>query len=132
MNEIVKRFSLLRDKLMPEMHLRQPRLIYKACGPFTKNKEGIKKQKKERGDSRYIYQNKLEKAFFQHDIAYGDSKDLNRRTFADKVLRDKTFNIAKYPEYDGYQRRLASMIYTFLIKRYLVAVLKRRIFLIKN
>ena len=53
-------------------------------------------------DSRYTYQNEIDKACFEHDMAYGDLKDLNRRTFADKVLRDKAFNIAKDPEYDGY------------------------------
>ena len=46
-------------------------------------------------------------------MSYGDFKDLNRRTFADKVLRDKAFNIAKDPKYDVYQRRLASMVYKF-------------------
>ena len=49
----------------------------------------------------------MDKARFQHDMAYGDFKDLNRRTAADQVLRDKAFNIAKIPKYDGYQRRLA-------------------------
>ena len=65
-------------------------------------------------------------------MAYGDFKDLNRRTAADKVLRDKAFNIAKDPKYDGYQRGLASMVYTFFDKKLLVVVLKLRIFLIKN
>ena len=59
---------------MSEMHLRQPGFIYSACSPFTKNKERIKNFK-ETEDSRYIYQNKLDKAFFQHDMAYGDFKD---------------------------------------------------------
>ena len=61
-----------------EMHLRQPgfRFMYSACRPFTKNKERIQKFK-ETGDSRYIYQNKLDKACFQHDIAYRDFKDFN-------------------------------------------------------
>ena len=65
-------------------------------------------------------------------MAYGDFKDLNRRTFADKVLRDKAFHIVKDPKYDGYQRGLASMVYEFLIKNLLVVVLKMKIFLIKN
>ena len=56
---------------MPEMYLRQPRFTYSASEPFTRNKERIKKIK-ETGDSRYIYQNELDKACFQHDIAYGD------------------------------------------------------------
>ena len=59
---------------MPEMYLRQPRFTYSASKPFTRNKERIKKIK-ETGDSRYIYQNELDKACFQHDIAYGDFVD---------------------------------------------------------
>ena len=74
------------------------------------------------GDSRYIYQNELNKACFQHDMAYRDFKDLNRRTFADKVLCDKAFNIAKDPKYDGYQHGLASMVYKFFDKKFLVVV----------
>ena len=115
MNEIVNKFLLAGDKSMPELHLRQPGFTYSACGPFTKNKE--KKKFKETGDSRYIYQNELDKACFQHDIAYGDFKDLNRRTAFDKILRDKAFNIAKYPKYDGYQRGLASMVCRFFDKK---------------
>ena len=68
MNEIVNKFLLTGDKFMPEMHLRQLWFTYSACGPFTKNKEQIKKFK-ETGDSRYIYQNELGKACFQHDMA---------------------------------------------------------------
>ena len=117
MNEIVNKFLLAGDKFMPEMHLRQPGFTYSACGPFTKNKERIQKFK-ETGDTKYIYRNELDKACFQHDMAYGDFKDLNRRTFADKVLRDKAFNIAKDPKYDGYQRRLASLVYKFSDKSY--------------
>ena len=86
---------------MPEMHLRQPGFTYSACGSFTKNKERIQKFK-ETGNSRYIYQNKIDKACFQHDMAYGDFKDLTRRTAFDKILCDKAFNIAKTPKYDGY------------------------------
>ena len=77
---------------MPKMHLRQPQFNYSACGPFTKNKERIQKFKKA-GDSKYIYRNELYKACFQHDMAYGYFKDLAKRTAADKVLRDKAFNI---------------------------------------
>ena len=79
---------------MPEMHLRQPGFTYSACEQFTKNKKRIQKFK-EMGDTSYIYKNELDKACFQHDIASGDFKDLKRRTFSDKVLRDKAFNIAK-------------------------------------
>ena len=67
MNEIINKFLLAEDKFMPEIHLRQSGFTYMACGPFTKNKERIKKIK-ETGDSRYIYQNELDKAGFQQDI----------------------------------------------------------------
>ena len=50
-------------------------------------------------------------------MAYEDFKDLARRTASDKVLRDKAFNIAKNPKYDGYQRGLASMVYKFFDKK---------------
>ena len=101
---------------MPEMHLKQPQFTYSACGPFTKNKERIQKSK-ETGDTKYIYRNELDKACFQHDMAYGDFKDLAKRTAADKVLRDKTFNIGKDPKYDGFQRGLAAVVYKFFDKR---------------
>ena len=114
MNDIINKFLLVGDKFIPEMHLRQPGFTYSACGPFTKNKERIQKFR-QTGDSRYIYKNELDKACFQHDMAYGDFKDLKRRTAAD-VLRDKAFNIAKNPKYNGYQRGLASMIYKFFDK----------------
>ena len=101
---------------MPEMHLKQPGFTYSTCGLFTKNKERIQKFK-ETGDTSYIYKNELDKACFQHDTAYGDFKDLKRRRASEKVLRDKAFNIAKKPKYDGYKRRLASMVYKFLGKK---------------
>ena len=100
---------------MQEMHLKQPGFSYSVCGPFTKNKERIKKFK-ETGDASYIYKNELDKACFQHDMAYGDFKDLKRKTASDKILRDKAFNIAKNPKHDGYQRGLASMVYRFFNK----------------
>ena len=115
MNEIVNTFLSAGDKFMPEMHLKQPGFTYSACGPFTKNKERIQKFK-ETGDTSYIYKNELDKACFQHDMAYGDFKCLKRRAASDKILRDKAFNIAKNPKYDGYQRGLASMVYKFFDK----------------
>ena len=119
MNEIVNKFLLVGDKFMPEMHLRQPGFTCSACGTFTKNKERIKKFK-ETGDSRYIFQNELDKACFQHGMAYGGFKDLNRKTFAEKGLRDKAFNIAKDPKYDGYQRGLASAVCKFFGNAFLI------------
>ena len=126
MNEIVNKFLLTGDKFMTDMHLRQPGFSYNACGQFTENKEKIEKFK-ETGDSRYFYQKELDKTCFQHDMAYGDFKDLTRRTTSDEILRGKAFNIAKNPKYDGYQRRLASWFTNSLIKKLLVAVLKMRI-----
>ena len=96
--------------------LKQPGFTYSACVTFTKNKERIKKFK-ETGDTSYIYKNELDKTCFQHDMAYGDFKDLKRRTASDKILRDKAFNIGKNPKYGGYQRGLASMVYNFFDKK---------------
>ena len=97
---------------MPEMHLRQLQFTYSACGPFTKHKQRIQKFK-ETGDTNYIYKNELDKACFVHDAAYSDSKDLTKRTVADNIKKNKAFDIAKDPKYDGYQRGLASMVYKF-------------------
>ena len=82
---------------MPEIHLRQPQFTYSAFGPFTKHEQKFKKA----GDTNYIYMNELDKACFTHDAAYSDSKDLTKRTAADKVLKNKAFDIAKNPKYDG-------------------------------
>ena len=117
MNEIVNKFLLAGDKSMPKMHLRQPGFTYSASGPFTKNKE-IQKFK-ETGVSRYIYQNELHKACFQHGMANGDFKDLTRRTASDKILSNTAFNIAKNPKYDRYQRGLTSIVYKLFDKKLL-------------
>ena len=116
MNKVINKFLLAGDKFMPEMHLRQPRFVYSACGPFTRHKERIKEFKRT-CDTRYIYRNELDKACFQHDSAYADHKDLINRTEADKVLRDKVYDIASDPKYDGYQRSLAGMVYKYFDKK---------------
>ena len=116
MNEIINKFLLVGDTSMPQMNLKQPGFTYSACGPFTKNKERIQKFK-ETGDTSYIYKNELDKACFQHDMTYGDFKDLKKRKASDKILSDKTFNIAKNPKYDGYQRGLSSIVYKFFDKK---------------
>ena len=69
------------------------------------------------GNTDFIYKNELDKACFQHDMAYGKSKDLAKTTQSDKVLRAKAFKIASDLNYDGYQRGLASMVYTFFHKK---------------
>ena len=100
------------DKFMPKIHLRQPQFTYSACGLFTKHEQIIQKFK-ETGDTNYIYMDELDKACFTHDAAYSVSKDLTKRTVADKILKNKAFDIAKDPNYDGYQKGLASMVYKF-------------------
>ena len=95
MNEIANKFFLAGDKYISEMHLKQLGFTYSACGPFTKNKERIQKFK-ETGDTSYIYKNELDKACFQHDMAYGDFKDLKRKTALDKILRDKHYILLLY------------------------------------
>ena len=101
---------------MREMYLKQLGSTYSACELFTKNKEKIQKIK-ETGDTKFLYRNEIDQACFQHDMSYGGFKDLAKRTASDKVLRDKAFNIAKNPKYDGYQRELAFMVYTFFDKK---------------
>ena len=116
MNNIINQFLLAGDKFMPEIHLRPPQFVYSACGPFTRHKGRIKEFKLT-GDTHYIYRNELDKACFQHDSAYADHKDFINRTKSDKFLRDKACDIASNPEYDGYQRGLASMVYKFFDKK---------------
>ena len=112
MNNVVNKFLLAGDKFMPGIHLRQPQFTYSACGPFTKHEQRIQKFKKT-GDTNYVYKNELDKACFVHDAVYSDSKDLTKRTVADKILKNKAFDIAKDPKYDGYEKGLASMVYNF-------------------
>ena len=88
MNEIANKFLLVGDNFMPELHLKQRRFTYCACGPFTRNKERIEKFM-QTGDTDFIYRNELDKACFQLDVTYGKSKDLAKRTQSDKVPRDK-------------------------------------------
>ena len=83
------------------MLLKQPGFSYSACGPFTKNKERIQKFM-QTGDKNFIYKNELDKACFQHDMAYGKTKDLVKRTQSDKVSKDKAFRITSDPNYDVY------------------------------
>ena len=116
MNETANKFLLARHKFMPEMHLKQRRFTYSACGPFIKNKEKIEKLM-QTGDTNYSYKNDIEKAYFQHDMTHGKYKDLTNRRQSDKYLKDKAFEIASNPKYDDYQRGLASMIFKFFDKK---------------
>ena len=107
---------------MPELHLKQPDalgktgLTYSACGPFTKHRQRIQKFM-QTGDTNYIYKNELDKACFAHDAQYSDSKNLSKRTAADKTLNSEAYKIAEDPKYNGYQRSLASMVYKFFDKK---------------
>ena len=112
MNNIVNKFLLAGDKFTPEMHLRQPRFVYSACGPFTRHKERIKEFKRT-DDTRLLYRNELDKACFKHDAAYAKYKDVENRLISDHILRNSAYDIASNPVYDGYQRGLASMVYKF-------------------
>ena len=91
---------------MPKMHLKLPGFTYSACGPFTKNKERIEKFMQTE-NANFIYKNELDKACFQHDMAYGKSKDLAKITQSDKVLTEKAFKISSDP----------SMVYKFFDKK---------------
>ena len=77
MNEIVNNFLLFGDKLMSEMHLKQPVFTYSACGPFTKNKERIEKFMQTE-NTVFIDKNELDKACFQHDMACDKTKELSQ------------------------------------------------------
>ena len=101
---------------MPELHLKQLRFTYSACRQFTKNKERIHIFNKT-GDANYIYKNELDNVCFKHGMAYGDFKDLAKRTASDKVLRYKALNVAKNAKCNGYQRDLASAVYKFFDKK---------------
>ena len=94
MNNVINKFLLAGDKFMPEIHLKQPQFTYSACGPFTKHEQRIQKFK-ETGDANYIYMNELDKACFVLDAAYSDSKDLTKRTAADKILKIKHLIVLK-------------------------------------
>ena len=132
MNEIVNEFLLVGDKFLPELHLKQLGFTYSASGPFTKNKERIEKFK-ETGDTNYIYKNELDKACFQHDMAYGDFKDLKTRTYSDKVLRDKHLILLKILNTMGIKEDLFLWFTNFLIKsRKVVALLIMRLNKIYN
>ena len=104
-NQIVNKFLLTGDKFMPELNLIQPGFTYSACRPFAKNKERIQKFM-QTGNANYIYRNDLDKACFQHDMAYGKYKDLEKRTQSGRALKDRAFEIANNSKYDGYQRGL--------------------------
>ena len=89
LHEIVSKFLLVLlagAKFMPEMHLKQPGFTYTACGPFNKNKERIENFM-QAGNTDSIYRNEHDKACFQHDMAYGKSKDLAKKNSIRQSLK---------------------------------------------
>ena len=108
----MNKFLLVGDKFMPEMHLNCLVLLTVLV---VNSKKAKKKKKIEKfmqtGNTDFIYRNELDKACFQHDMAYGKTKDLAKRTQSEKGLRDEAFKIASDPKYNGYQRGLALMVY---------------------
>ena len=111
-NSIINKFLLAGDKFMPELHLVN-RIVkkYSACGPFTKHTQI--QDFLNTGKLSYIYKNDLDKACFQNDMAYNKFKDLETRTQSDIVLKNKALKIASNPKYNGYERRLPSMVFFF-------------------
>ena len=110
-------YVVLKNKNLSETHLKDLKVgTYSAYGPFTRNKDRTNKFLKT-GDTDYIYKNELDKACFAHDAVYRDFKDIKNRAAADKILRDKAYEIAKDLKYYGSQRGLASMVYKFFDKK---------------
>ena len=103
MTEIVNKFLLNGDKFMSKLHLRQPAFAYSACEPLTNYRERIQKFK-ETGYLNCIYKNELDKACFAHDTVFANSKDLSNRAVSEKILKDRAYEIALNPKYDGYQK----------------------------
>ena len=117
MNNIINNFLLTADKFMPETHLKDLKVgTYSACCQFTRHKDRINKFNQV-GDLDILYKDELDKSCFAHDAAYSDFKDIKNRTAADKILRDKAYEIAKDPKYYGSQRGLPSMVYKFFDKK---------------
>ena len=117
MNETVNKFLLAGNKFMPELHLKQPGFTYSACCLYTKNKERIEKLTQS-GNTDFIHRYKLDKACFQHDMAYGKLKDLAKRTQSDKGLSDKPFTIASNPNMmDTKEDQPRWLVYKFFDKK---------------
>ena len=116
-NDIINKFLFVGNKFIPELQPWNSKVKkYSACGPFIKHDQGINKFLNT-GLLLEIYKNELDKACFQHDMARNKYKNLKRRTQSDIVLKNKAYKIATNPNYDGFQRAVASMISTFFNER---------------
>ena len=115
-NSIVNKFLLAGDKFMPELHLVDPIVgTYSTCGPFTKHTQRIQ-DFLNTGKLSYIYKDDLDKAYFQHDMAYNKFKDFEKKTQSDIFFKNKALKIASNPKYNGYERGLASTVHNFFDK----------------
>ena len=128
MKETTNQFSLVGDKFMPEIQLRQPGFSFSVCRLFSKNKEPIQKFK-ETGGSNYIYQNKLDKVCFQHDMVYEDFKYLPKRTIADKISHDKAFRLLKIQRMMDVKMDLVQWFINFSIKILLIQTKEQELIL---
>ena len=125
MNEMISKFLLAGDKFMPEMNLRQAGFTYITWGPFTK-KKGRTQKPKETGDSKYIYQNEIDEACFQHDMAY---KDFKVKGFLELELPNKYYMIKHFillniQNIMDINADLLQWFINFSIKSLLVVILK--------
>ena len=109
---------LTGNKFIPELHLKQPGFTYCACRSFNKYHKRIQTFRAA-SNLKHLYKNELDKGCFAHDVPYFDSKDLAKIkiTISDKILNDRSYEIARNCGYDGYQRALASMVYKFFDKK---------------
>ena len=116
MTEFVNKCLLAGDKFMPWFHLRQPGFTYIICALFTKHCKRILKST-EASNLKHIYKNKLDKVCFAHDASYANSTYLGKRNISDKALKDKSFEIAGNPKYDGYPKGLESIVCNFFVEK---------------
>ena len=92
MNEIINKFLLTRDRFIPELHLKQPGFFYNACGTFTNI---VTEFIRETNNWKHLHRNEFDKSCFAHEAAYSDSKDLAKGITSDKILKDRTYEIAR-------------------------------------
>ena len=116
MNKIVNQFLSSGNNFIPKLHFKQTGFTYIVCTQFTKHRERVQKFRKI-GNLKHWYRNNLHKAGFTHNAAYSDRKGLAKKTVSDKILKDRTYEIARNLKYDKNQRALASIVYRFCDKK---------------
>ena len=113
-NKIINKFIFTGDKYMPELHLKRPGSTYSAFQQFTKHRERIQKLRENKNN---LFRKEFDKACFAHNAAYSDTKDLDRRTVSDMILKKEDYEIARNWKHYGCQRALTSMVYKFFDKK---------------